>query len=996
MGTAGGPTLSRLCAPGLRFLCRLAIAAALCFLPPAQSDSLHAQSEKENYWDLSEPSHAPERQAPQPDDSRPATESEAPAGPEQKAEASPLAPAPAATTVTEARTQDQPGQAASLPPTQGPDGGADAPDSGSQAAVPGGESADALERRSLDALYRLGSEAQRRGVVIEAERYFMALLRRAPYHFLTHLALGKLYLSTDPRAAREHLAIARRVYPSSVDVHYALGQALEAVGRQLDAAESYRKAIYLNPRHYDANARLRGILRALREEKTVVERAAEAFYANPSLATLTLFGRIVMEHSQPRQAVLEFEDVLRRQPELAETNLWLARARHAANDTAGELAAYKRYLERFPEAAGVRLLVVERFAERGWYHNAGAMLKPFEAPAYQTRLAPESRARMNFLRSRLHSVRQQPGRAGELLLIAHEQQYDTSEIERAFAEDLALYAHVPALWFAYASWLRQIGRPSEAADALMRAGLLDATHRPKAKGILQRMLEERTAPVAARLALGELALAAGQISVALAHLGAVPPGHRLDHRASLLRGKIYRQQGNPQAALDAFTRYVFFFREPGDMIYARGNVFWELGKKEEALAVWIENPDVLIQRPALLINMADYYRGQGDVEREIAIRERLAQALPRHHRNRIVLGELYERQGRKSEAVFLWDRLLAERPRDPDLLVRVAKGWLALNEPARSLPLLQRASQLKPLDAEEAQLLARQLFADKQYEEALRVYWDLYQARPDHPDLPRVLPELALNVPAAPEVRRAAAEFALRSGRLQMAAEIMDALLHERPDDRTARMMLAELYLRMDKPVAAEQVLQEPGAGPEDTMGALTLLATVQQRLGRKPALSETLARLQRLRPDDGQLRRRRGLLLHTLRRYAEARPPLEQALARNGDDDEVVLALAGATQALGDDDRAEALFATLLERDPTHAVANRRMIALLLKQKRWDAAIPRLEAWVADHPRDGTARYNLVSAYLKRFNTDGARPHFEALREVNPRRARALAPYFR
>jgi thioredoxin-like negative regulator of GroEL len=340
--------------------------------------------------------------------------------------------------------------------------------------------------------------------------------------------------------------------------------------------------------------------------------------------------------------------------------------------------------------------------------------------------------------------------------------------------------------------------------------------------------------------------------------------------------------------------------------------------------------------------------------------------------------------------------VLNTRPRDPDLLVRVGKGWLALGDEERALPLLQRASQLKALDAETSALLARQLYRTRQYEEALRVYWALYQVQPTNPDLPGVLPELVLSVPATLEQRTVAASFALRSGRLEQAAELLEAKLAAAPRDTETRMQLAEVYLRQDRLPQAEAVLQAPDASSDSDVQGLQLLANVQERMGRWPALAKTLQRLQSLRPDDAELSRRRGLLLAQLRRSDEARPLLDRALLDSPRDVTLRMALADVTLALGDTAAAESHLKTVLAEQPGQSEAQRRLIELLMREQRWVDVAIRLETWVAANPRDATARYNLVTAYLKEFRSEAARPHYEALQQLAPVRAKSLEPYFR
>ena len=186
---------------------------------------------------------------------------------------------------------------------------------------------------TIGRLYRNGVNHLRNDRPEQAREAWQALLRRSPYHFNAHLALGKLLIDRDPAAAGRHLDIARDLRPASDAVHYHLGRYLESQERLLDAAEEFRQAIRLNARHYSANTRLREIIRTLRRRQSMVERAAETFWSNPSLASLTLFGKIVMLESEPRQALMEFELVRQRASGLPEVNLWIARAQRQLDDS---------------------------------------------------------------------------------------------------------------------------------------------------------------------------------------------------------------------------------------------------------------------------------------------------------------------------------------------------------------------------------------------------------------------------------------------------------------------------------------------------------------------------------------------------------------------------------------------------------------------------------------------------------------------------------------
>jgi len=169
----------------------------------------------------------------------------------------------------------------------------------------------------------------------------------------------------------------------------------------------------------------------------------------------------------------------------------------------------------------------------------------------------------------------------------------------------------------------------------------------------------------------------------------------------------------------------------------------------------------------------------------------------------------------------------------------------------------------------------------------------------------------------------------------------------------------------------------------------------VQDRAARWPDLAKTLALLHEREPGNHELARRRGLLLARLGRHDEARPLLEGAIAKDPEDAELRLAIAQGAQAGGDSVTALEHLRELLAYHPGHEAGLRALIELLMEEGRWSEVPPQLEAWVADHPGDSRARYNLITAYLKEFQPNLARPHYNILRESSPRHARSLAPYF-
>ncbi len=858
----------------------------------------------------------------------------------------------------------------------------------------------ALPAQSEAHLGRVFRQAQRdlkRGRVLDGEAKLLANLRRAPLHFNSHMALARLYQARGEGLALFHLNAAKSVRPGSHQVHYRLGLQLERLRRPLEAAEAYRQAIRLNARHYAANTRLRAILRNLRARKSVVERAAEQFWVRPSLALLTLYGKIVMRHSTPREALWEFESLRDRLPSLPESNLWVARAYHRLGSLPEEIAAYGNYLEGNREADGVRLTQLARMVEAWQFRSAAHPVAVLDGRLRENRLGRREAARFLFLKSRLNMARGLAAEAADLLLSAGRRGHGAGQVSRAFESDLSLYPNNPALWMAYALWLQDSGRLGTAAEAYFQAGKHGPGQRERARAALRKIAQRPALAIPAALALGELALDEGNGKEAEKFLRTVPPGVREDRRASLLLGLIHQRRGDAAKSLEALTRYVFSYDDRAGMTYARGAVLWEMGQREAAVALWSRDLKSLSAYPAALGRLAGHYRQRQEIDAEIEARRLLRDSAPGNLPNRVRLGALFEARGMQAQALAEWEAIAARKTGDFALLVRLARVYLANGRVAEGAHALRRAAQVNDLDPSLAQVLARQLLKQKQHAEALVIYGEIYRRHPEDPEVAKALPELVLNTPAAPELSLAAAKFARRAEQADLAIDILEELMERHPRVVEGQMMLARLYLAGDEPGEAERVIL---AGPTGAYlvdpAKLRLLADAQARLGKEMELTDTLMRLREISAGDPARDRTLGLLLARFGRMADALPLLAKALADAPDDLELLLPLARAE--LAEKKKAPAMkhLERYLALNPRDREVRALIIRILLSARSWQPLARHLEIWVVRHPGDERARYNLVTAYLRLFQNEKAEPHYKALRQVDPGMARRLERYFR
>jgi len=659
-----------------------------------------------------------------------------------------------------------------------------------------------------EALYRYGESLLAAKNPAAAELAFQRLVRMTPDHLRGRLALAGVQLKRAPADALETLDATLALFPNAEEVHWLRGRALEALGRLPEAADAYRQAIRLNPRRVEINQRLRQVLRTL-GVRTRVEEASQRFYATPNLGTLSLFGRLLLDEATPEQALAELEAARQRVPALPEINLWIARAQKLAGSLDGETDAYQRYLAADPKASGVRLLLAAHLEDAGRLRQADEALAPFDRDArLLAGLDGAERAQVAYFRSRSAVARKDAAGAARALGEAARLGMDPAALRAAFQAGLALWPDEPELWSAYAQWLGRTREPEQAADAWLRAGLLDAKHRPAARQALAALQDPARAPgpaaEAARVALARLAVADGQPQEALRLADAVPVSPAARRQRRLVQGLAYRGLGDLTRSVDAFTAYALFETDAAGLARARGRILWELGERANALAAWQERPEALSDSPDLLALAAAYLQSTGDTRAEQAARIQLAAFPGVAPANRVRLGDLYFAQGQTGEALALWDAALAQNPLDYELLIRVTRQRYAQGDMEAGTRRLLQANNLRPVPVELALRLADWRRAQGRLDEALSLYWQVHQELPGELGVRGPLPDLAASVAAEPEVRRAAARMALDTGRPELAAKLLEAVLKEQPADAGSRAQLADLYVRAGRTGDAE------------------------------------------------------------------------------------------------------------------------------------------------------------------------------------------------
>ena len=254
-------------------------------------------------------------------------------------------------------------------------------------------------------------------------------------------------------------------------------------------------------------------------------------------------------------------------------------------------------------------------------------------------------------------------------------------------------------------------------------------------------------------------------------------------------------------------------------------------------------------------------------------------------------------------------------PESPYLSLLVAQVAIAEERDKSAFPLLREAvaRNVRPAEAHEA--LA-----------------GIYE-RAGHPDWASVEREKAKGVPQ-PDCRAASPECAFRAGRYQEALEAARPL-------RTAE---SRYWTSRAADALAREAFDRLTALPPSAEAALVNVEVLRAQR-RYEQSKEALARATAAWPDDPRLRREQATLLFIARRYAEARPLLEE----------------------------------LLKREPDSAEYNLLLGESWVETKEPATGIPNLEKAVAAEPKLLRAHAVLGRAYLEDGQAARAIAHLEA-----------------
>jgi tetratricopeptide (TPR) repeat protein len=250
-----------------------------------------------------------------------------------------------------------------------------------------------------------------------------------------------------------------------------------------------------------------------------------------------------------------------------------------------------------------------------------------------------------------------------------------------------------------------------------------------------------------------------------------------------------------------------------------------------------------------------------------------------------------------------------------------------------------------------------------------------------------------------PRVDRGLGQLLIREGRLEAARKLLASGLQRHPESVDLRLALGNLYLVLNRPALAVAVLQPAGAAAPASADVHYLLGQAYEgNLQIQAALREQQAAVD-AEPGFVEAYGRIGLYLIDLTRYAEARPPLRQAIRLNPREPHYYWALGDSylldSSGPGHLDRAIELYHRALALDPRNEKAQ-MSLALALTRRAGPSdlggAVSVLERLLRQNPTHTNALYKLYEANIRLGRATAARHALDRFRALESRGRRRTA----
>jgi tetratricopeptide (TPR) repeat protein/HEAT repeat protein len=422
---------------------------------------------------------------------------------------------------------------------------------------------------------------------------------------------------------------------------------------------------------------------------------------------------------------------------------------------------------------------------------------------------------------------------------------------------------------AVAPALRDLGRAlhaqdkhAEALEALERALRLTAAESGLRRELLDLIVEvhrksERLPQLIALLEkegrgdfqrlrlLGGLYEETGRIAEAIGSYRAALKQNERDLEVRLKLVQLLQIQGELDEAIRQYEALIRAAPNNPDFVFQLAEALLQRGDRQGAITQLTRLEQRSGGDDQTLAALVEFYERVAEPKRAMALLERLAQGTSTDPLNLVELGDRYFDAGEPEKAKRTWKRLLVLIPSRARALATLGEVYLEHDMPKEALEALAEATLLAPgeVKLKQAYALALERVGSgenrgnriQHYDTARRLWEDLLGgAGNDHR--------------LAQDARQHIVTLWSLAGTLPMRIAPLERNLQGVPPDLNSGRMLAEMYIRQQRPAQAERVLRRVvGLAPGDTQSWIRLerVLVTQRKIAEAIEVAGTLVKLE-------------------------------------------------------------------------------------------------------------------------------------------------------
>lgn len=317
--------------------------------------------------------------------------------------------------------------------------------------------------------------------------------------------------------------------------------------------------------------------------------------------------------------------------------------------------------------------------------------------------------------------------------------------------------------------------------------------------------------------------------------------------------------------------------------------------------------------------------------------------------------------GRVEEALLLYGRFLATRPKDTNALNLAAIASVQSGAYGRAVELLEAALAVNAEMAETHRNLGFALTRMGRYEDAAAAYRRAVELAPGDAEARDGLARVADLLANSEESLARAAELQ-RDGRFDEALRRYREILADRPGHVDALNLGGVALVQLGRAAEALPLLQRATAAARDRADVHYNLGGALKALGRLADAAAAYRRALAIEPDDAPSLNNLGFVLSEMGEYAAAETALQNAVTVEDDYAEAHNNLGAVLTELGRLDEATTAIGRALALRPDFAAAHNNLGMALRDRGRIDEAVAAFRRAIAAEPDRAEAYGNLYA----------------------------------